>query len=98
MDSAFIGVSARFESLECLVIECSLAAVSLGRTDVEKITTEEPRQENGRYVFELQKNPMCDYMVQFMQVQPSPSLSLLLSSFLCILSSCTWHVSVWCSC
>lgn len=63
--TAFYGVSSHFESNESMVISCSTKVCSFGKQVVEKVETEYSRLENGRYIYRINRSPMCDYMINF---------------------------------
>ncbi|XP_055845154.1 protein scalloped isoform X6 [Episyrphus balteatus] len=63
----FYGVTSQFESNENVVLICSTKVCSFGSQVVEKVETEYSRLENGRFVYRIQKSPMCEYMINFIQ-------------------------------
>jgi YAP binding domain len=48
-----------------MVISCSTKVCSFGKQVVEKVETEYSRLENGRFVYRINRSPMCDYMINF---------------------------------
>ena len=38
---------------------------SFGKQVVEKLETEFAKHEGGRFVYKIQRSPMCDYMINF---------------------------------
>lgn len=48
-----------------MVITCSTKVCSFGKQVVEKVETEYSRLENGRFVYRINRSPMCDYMINF---------------------------------
>lgn len=48
-----------------MAISCSTKVCSFGKQVVEKVETEYPRLENGRFVYRIQRSPMCEYMINF---------------------------------
>ncbi|XP_058444502.1 protein scalloped isoform X2 [Malaya genurostris] len=62
---AFYGVGSHYESNDNMVITCSTKVCSFGKQVVEKVETEYSRFENGRYVYRINRSPMCDYMINF---------------------------------
>lgn len=62
---AFYGVSSHYESNENIVISCSTKVCSFGKQVVEKVETEYSHVENGRFVYRINRSPMCDYMINF---------------------------------
>ncbi|RWS31295.1 transcriptional enhancer factor TEF-1-like protein [Leptotrombidium deliense] len=64
-NGAFYGVTALFESTESMTISCSTKVCSFGKQVVEKVEVEYPIYQNGRYVYRIEKSPMCEYMVNF---------------------------------
>jgi hypothetical protein len=38
---------------------------SFGKQVVEKLETEFAKFENGRFVYKIQRSPMCEYMINF---------------------------------
>ncbi|XP_064397337.1 transcriptional enhancer factor TEF-1-like isoform X2 [Halichondria panicea] len=63
--SAFYGVTSQYECSENMTISCSTKVCSFGKQVVEKVETEYSRFDNGRFVFRINRSPMCDYMVSF---------------------------------
>ncbi|XP_052808528.1 transcriptional enhancer factor TEF-1-like isoform X1 [Mya arenaria] len=62
---AFYGVNSQYESSENITITCSTKVCSFGKQVVEKVETEYPRFENGRFVYRIHRSPMCEYMINF---------------------------------
>ncbi|KAK4475899.1 hypothetical protein MN116_001144 [Schistosoma mekongi] len=62
---ATFAVSAIFEGTEDVPINLSTKVCSFGKEVLEKIEDEQPRPENGRYVYRFLRSPMCDYMKKF---------------------------------
>ncbi|XP_063707590.1 protein scalloped-like [Culicoides brevitarsis] len=62
---AFYGVSSHYESNDNIVISCSTKVCSFGKQVVEKVETEYSHLENGRFVYRINRSPMCDYMINF---------------------------------
>lgn len=62
---AFYGVTSVYESNENMTITCSTKVCSFGKQVVEKVETEYARFEGGRFVYRIQRSPMCEYMVNF---------------------------------
>lgn len=48
-----------------MTITCSTKVCSFGKQVVEKVETEYARFENGRFVYRIQRSPMCEYMINF---------------------------------
>lgn len=48
-----------------MAITCSTKVCSFGKQVVEKVETEYPRFENGRFVYRIHRSPMCEYMINF---------------------------------
>ncbi|XP_064291983.1 protein scalloped isoform X4 [Plodia interpunctella] len=63
--AAFYGVTSVYESNENMTITCSTKVCSFGKQVVEKVETEYARFEGGRFVYRIQRSPMCEYMVNF---------------------------------
>lgn len=57
----------RYESNENIVITCSTKVCSFGKQVVEKVETEYSRLENSRFIYRIQRSPMCEYMINFIQ-------------------------------
>ena len=55
----------RYESHENMAIQCSTKVCSFGKQVVEKLETEYAKFENGRFVYKIQRSPMCEYMINF---------------------------------
>ncbi|XP_033741302.1 transcriptional enhancer factor TEF-1-like isoform X1 [Pecten maximus] len=62
---AFYGVTSQYESSENMTITCSTKVCSFGKQVVEKVETEYPRFESGRFVYRIHRSPMCEYMINF---------------------------------
>lgn len=62
---SFYGVSSTYESSENMTITCSTKVCSFGKQVVEKVETEYAHFENGRFVYRIQRSPMCEYMINF---------------------------------
>lgn len=63
--NAFYGVTSQYESSDNMTISCSTKVCSFGKQVVEKVETEYARFETGRFVYRINRSPMCDYMVSF---------------------------------
>ncbi|XP_041445672.1 transcriptional enhancer factor TEF-1 isoform X3 [Xenopus laevis] len=61
----FYGVTSQYESSENMTITCSTKVCSFGKQVVEKVETEYARFENGRFVYRINRSPMCEYMINF---------------------------------
>lgn len=61
----FFLIVIRYESNENVAITCSTKVCSFGKQVVEKVETEHPRLENGRFVYRIYRSPMCEYMINF---------------------------------
>ena len=46
-------------------IQVSTKVCSFGKQVVEKLETEYPQIQNGRYLYKIARSPMCEYMVNF---------------------------------
>lgn len=57
----------RYESNENIVITCSTKVCSFGKQVVEKVETEYSRLENSKFIYRIQRSPMCEYMINFIQ-------------------------------
>ena len=55
----------RYESNENITIQVSTKVCSFGKQVVEKVETEGPRFEGGRYLYKIHRSPMCEYMINF---------------------------------
>lgn len=62
---AFYGSTSQYESPVSMSITCSTKVCSFGKQVVEKVETEFPRFENDRYVYRINRSPMCEYMINF---------------------------------
>ncbi|KAF6204907.1 hypothetical protein GE061_019072 [Apolygus lucorum] len=63
--NAFYGVTSRYESNERMELTCSTKLCSFGKQVVEKVETEYAQFENGRFVYNIHRSPMCEYMINF---------------------------------
>ena len=59
-----------------MTIQCSTKVCSFGKQVVEKVETEYPRYEGGRYLYKIHRSPMCEYMINFIRWPSSSSCSL----------------------
>ena len=48
-----------------MTIQVSTKVCSFGKQVVEKVETEYPRYEGGRYLYKIHRSPMCEYMINF---------------------------------
>jgi len=62
---SYYNVTAAYESNENMTIQVSTKVCSFSKQVVEKLETEYPRFENGRYLYKIARSPMCEYMVNF---------------------------------
>ncbi|XP_029012746.1 transcriptional enhancer factor TEF-5 isoform X4 [Betta splendens] len=62
---AFYGVSSQYSGTENITISVSTKVCSFGKQVVEKVETEYARMEGGKYMFRIQRSPMCEYMINF---------------------------------
>lgn len=62
-----MSTSFRYESNENIVITCSTKVCSFGKQVVEKVETEYSRLESSRFIYRIQRSPMCEYMINFIQ-------------------------------
>jgi len=63
--ASFMGMDTVFESHEGFNIEVSSSVVSLGKQVVERSEIQEPVQDRGRFVYNMIRAPMCDYLMAF---------------------------------
>ena len=59
------SVLSRYESNSNMTITCSTKVCSFGKQVVEKLETEYAHFEGGRFVYRIQRSPMCEYMINF---------------------------------
>ena len=51
-----------------MTIQISTKVYSFGRQVVEKLETEFAKPDpNGRFIYKIQRSPMCEYMTNFIQ-------------------------------
>ena len=50
-----------------MTIQVSTKVCSFGKQVVEKVETEYARIESGRFVYKLDRSPMCEYMINFIR-------------------------------
>ncbi|KAI6657985.1 Transcriptional enhancer factor TEF-1-like [Oopsacas minuta] len=65
--NCFYGVSSRFEGSENKTITCSTKVCSFGTQVVEKVETEYAKFENSGFVYRINRSPMCEYILNFIQ-------------------------------
>lgn len=63
----FFGMSYNFESLESMAVEISTSAISMGKQVMEKVQTVLPMVDGGRYIYVADREPMCQYLITFIQ-------------------------------
>ncbi|XP_065577633.1 transcriptional enhancer factor TEF-1-like isoform X3 [Artemia franciscana] len=63
--NSFYAVTSLYESPENMTITCSTKVCSFGKQVVEKVETEYAHFENGRFVYRINRSPMCEYMINF---------------------------------
>ncbi|KAG5830647.1 hypothetical protein ANANG_G00312880 [Anguilla anguilla] len=63
--SEFYGMSSLYESSESMTITSCTRVCSFSKQVVEKVETDCGRLENGRYVYQFQRSPLCEYMINF---------------------------------
>ena len=69
MNTCFLTLNyfSSYESTENMTIQCSTKVCSFGKQVVEKVETEYPRYEGGRYLYKIHRSPMCEYMINFIR-------------------------------
>ena len=66
-----------------MTIQCSTKVCSFGKQVVEKVETEYPRYEGGRYLYKIHRSPMCEYMINFIRLESSWNyLMIMISNYL----------------
>jgi transcriptional enhancer factor len=65
VQDCYYNVTAAYESTEHMNIQVSTKVCSFGKQVVEKLETEYPQIQNGRYLYKIARSPMCEYMVNF---------------------------------
>jgi len=58
-------VNTTYESNENMQLHVATKVCSFGKQVVEKLETEFAKHEGGRFVYKIQRSPMCDYMINF---------------------------------
>lgn len=78
-----------------MTITCSTKVCSFGKQVVEKVETEYPRFENGRFVYRINRSPMCEYMINFIhKLKHLPEkymMNSVLENFTILQVSCCGH-------
>jgi len=63
---ALYMVNTTYESNENMTIQVSTKVCSFGKQVVEKLETEFAKPDvNGRFIYKIQRSPMCEYMINF---------------------------------
>jgi len=62
---AYYNVTAAYESNENMTIQVSTKVCSFGKQVVEKLETEYATLQNGRFLYKINRSPMCEYMINF---------------------------------
>ncbi|KAM8830474.1 transcriptional enhancer factor TEF-5 isoform 4-T4 [Synchiropus picturatus] len=62
---AFYAVSSQYSGTENITISVSTKVCSFGKQVVEKVETEYAHLEGGKYMFRINRSPMCEYMINF---------------------------------
>lgn len=92
----------RYESNENIVITCSTKVCSFGKQVVEKVETEYSRLENSKFVYRIQRSPMCEYMINFIQkLKHLPErymMNSVLENFTILQVSCNCKLCTFCLC
>ena len=83
-NDAVFNLATRFESLESMPVECRTSAISLGNVAAEKIQTQAPRYEGGRFLYDFTSGTMCEYMTQFIAVRAQPRACVRVSVSACV--------------
>ena len=65
-----------------MTITCSTKVCSFGKQVVEKVETEYPRYENGRFIYRIHRSPMCEYMVNFIHKLKQLPVKFMMNSVL----------------
>lgn len=63
----FYGITSVYEGVTDMPIHCSTKVCSFGKQVVEKVETEYSQLENCRYVYRIERSPMCEYLINFIQ-------------------------------
>lgn len=63
----FHGLDVIYESTKAFPLELSTCVYSLGKQVVEKVQTEPPACEDGKYYYRFQRSPLCAYMLAFVE-------------------------------
>uniref|UniRef100_A0A5S6Q8M3 TEA domain-containing protein n=1 Tax=Trichuris muris TaxID=70415 RepID=A0A5S6Q8M3_TRIMR len=63
--TALFAVDSRYESSDSMAISVSTKVCSFGKQVVEKVEHEYPKFEKGRFVYRINRSPMCEYMNNF---------------------------------
>ena len=65
-----------------MTITCSTKVCSFGKQVVEKVETEYPRYENGRFIYRIHRSPMCEYMINFIHKLKQLPVKFMMNSVL----------------
>nr|WLO57497.1 TEAD conserved 2 [Halisarca dujardinii] len=66
--NALFAVTTQFQSLHDFhSIQCSTKVQSFEKVVLEKVETERPQYQAGRFLYRMIRSPMCEYMVGFTQ-------------------------------
>lgn len=65
INEVFYGHDNKYESKEKLHIQVATKACSFGKGVVEKVQRVSPIASDGRLIYDVDKSPLCEYMVSF---------------------------------
>ena len=79
-----------------MTIQVSTKVCSFGKQVVEKVETEYARYQDGKYVYKLDRSPMCEYMINFILKLKNYKMNSVLENFTILQVNIVFlHLHIW---